>query len=92
VFQDVAAGASFGITVDGAVSPNLPTLVERSRSVAADLNTGVGFLLKKNGVKVIWGEAKLTGPVAMEVTEPKCNSNGRIPAAATAGLRSPPSA
>ncbi len=78
VFHDVAAAASFGITVDGAVRPNLPTLIERSRSVAAELNTGAGFLLKKNGVDVIWGEAQLEGAGAIEVTAPKGHSNGRV--------------
>nr|WP_099558765.1 dihydrolipoyl dehydrogenase [Hartmannibacter diazotrophicus] len=34
-------------------------IVKRSRGVSAQLNTGVGFLLKKNKVDVIWGTAKL---------------------------------
>ncbi len=32
-------------------------VVERSRKVARRMNSGVGFLLKKNKVTVIWGEA-----------------------------------
>src|SRR5438309_7581471 len=32
-------------------------VVKRSRSVAKRLNDGVGFLMKKNKVSVIWGEA-----------------------------------
>ncbi|WP_139248025.1 dihydrolipoyl dehydrogenase [Hyphomicrobium sp. CS1GBMeth3] len=32
-------------------------VIQRSRSISAQLNTGVGFLLKKNRVDVIWGEA-----------------------------------
>jgi dihydrolipoamide dehydrogenase len=34
-------------------------VIERSRKVAGRMNNGVGFLLKKNKVPVIWGEATL---------------------------------
>src|SRR5919109_4560389 len=36
-------------------------VVERSRKVAKQLSGGVGFLLKKNKVTVVDGEAKLAG-------------------------------
>jgi dihydrolipoamide dehydrogenase len=35
-------------------------VIKRSRTVSGQLNAGVGFLLKKNKVDVIWGEAKVT--------------------------------
>ena len=35
-------------------------IVKRSRGVSGRLNGGVGHLLKKNKVDVIWGEAKIT--------------------------------
>src|SRR5258707_9744448 len=37
-------------------------VVERSRAVAKRLNDGVGFLMKKNKVPVIWGEASIDAP------------------------------
>jgi dihydrolipoamide dehydrogenase len=37
-------------------------VVKRSRAVAKRLNDGVGFLMKKNKVAVIWGEAALDAP------------------------------
>jgi len=37
-------------------------VVDRSRKVAGRMNSGVGFLLKKNKVTVIWGEASLDAP------------------------------
>ncbi len=37
-------------------------VVKRSRGVSGRLNGGVGHLLKKNKVQVIWGEAKVTRP------------------------------
>ena len=37
-------------------------MVKRSRGVAKRLNDGVGFLMKKNKVAVIWGEAAIDAP------------------------------
>src|ERR671936_1236052 len=37
-------------------------VVERSRKVAQRLSSGVGFLMKKNKVQVIWGEAVIEAP------------------------------
>ena len=46
---------------------DLKKIVQRSRSVAARLNKGVGFLLKKNKVTVFDGHAKLGGPGKLQV-------------------------
>ncbi len=37
-------------------------VVQRSRAVAKRLNDGVGFLMRKNKVEVIWGEATIEAP------------------------------
>jgi dihydrolipoamide dehydrogenase len=37
-------------------------VVKRSRAVAKRLNDGVGFLMKKNKVAVMWGEAMIEAP------------------------------
>ncbi|MFS8038376.1 dihydrolipoyl dehydrogenase [Xanthobacter sp. AM11] len=42
-------------------------VVKRSRGVSAQLATGVGFLLNKNKVDVIWGKATLTAPGKIKV-------------------------
>ncbi|QRG05693.1 dihydrolipoyl dehydrogenase [Xanthobacter dioxanivorans] len=42
-------------------------VVKRSRGVSAQLATGVGFLLNKNKVDVIWGKATLTAPGKLKV-------------------------
>jgi dihydrolipoamide dehydrogenase len=48
----------FGLSVEGA-SYDLDAVVKRSRSVAKQLNSGVGHLLKKNKVTVMMGEATI---------------------------------
>src|SRR5246127_916767 len=48
-------------------------VVERSRAVAKRLNDGVGFLMKKNKVPVIWGEASIDAPGKITV-KPRDNA------------------
>jgi dihydrolipoamide dehydrogenase len=43
----------------GEVNYDPSAVVKRSRAVAKRLNDGVGFLMKKNKVAVIWGEAAI---------------------------------
>ncbi len=51
----------YGLKVDN-VSFDVAAIVERSRGVSKRLNDGVGFLMKKNKVAIIWGEAALEAP------------------------------
>ena len=46
----------------GQVTYDPSAVVKRSRAVAKRLNDGVGFLMKKNKVAVIWGEALIHAP------------------------------
>jgi dihydrolipoamide dehydrogenase len=43
-------------------------VVDRSRRVAKRLNDGVGFLMKKNNITVIWGDAALTAADTVTVS------------------------
>ena len=47
----------YGLMLEGTIRPDPAAVVQRSRAVSKRLNDGVGFLLKKNKVDVIWGEA-----------------------------------
>jgi len=62
IFHYATHAADYGLKLDGAMSFNIGDIVKRSRGVSGQLNGGVGFLLKKNKVDVIWGEAKITKP------------------------------
>jgi len=61
---------NYGLKIDGKVSADTKAVVDRSRGVSARLNGGVGFLMKKNKVDVIWGEAKLTKANEIVVGKP----------------------
>ncbi|TPN86444.1 dihydrolipoyl dehydrogenase [Mesorhizobium sp. CU2] len=60
----------YGLKLEGGkISPDTAAVVDRSRKVSLRLNTGVGFLMKKNKVDVIWGDAKLSKPGEVVVSK-----------------------
>jgi dihydrolipoamide dehydrogenase len=59
----------FGFAADN-IRFDLPAIVKRSRGIARQLATGVGYLLKKNKVTVFDGAAKLAGPHTVSVEKP----------------------
>ncbi|MBE0694952.1 MAG: FAD-dependent oxidoreductase, partial [Aquamicrobium sp.] len=65
-----AHGKDYGVAIEGSVKPDLAAIVARSRGIAERMNGGVGLLMKKNKVDVIWGEAKLTKPGEIVVSKP----------------------
>ncbi len=63
--------SAYGLKLDGKVSPDPTAVVKRSRQVSQQLNGGVAFLLKKNKVDVIWGEAVISKVGEVKVTTTK---------------------
>ena len=61
---------SYGVVIDGKVGFDPAAIIQRSRSVSGQLNGGIGFLLKKNKVDVIWGEAQISKPGEVIVAAP----------------------
>jgi dihydrolipoamide dehydrogenase len=70
VFHYLERSKDFGLSAKD-ISFDVSAIVKRSRQVSAQLNQGVGFLMKKNKVDVIWGAAKLKGKgkIAVEGAE-----------------------
>jgi dihydrolipoamide dehydrogenase len=67
VFEYFQHASDYGINIEGAVDPDFPKMIERSRSVAEGMSKGVQFLLKKNKVDVISGTGKLKSPGVVSV-------------------------
>ncbi|WP_026481692.1 dihydrolipoyl dehydrogenase [Ahrensia sp. 13_GOM-1096m] len=68
---DYANRASeYGLKLEGKMTADVKEVVKRSRGVSMRLNGGVGFLMKKNKIDVIWGEAKLAGKGKVTVGKP----------------------
>lgn len=73
---------SFGLKLEGKMTADVKDVVARSRGVSARLNGGVAFLMKKNKIDVIWGEAKLTKPGEISVgksTKPVVEPQNPVP-------------
>ena len=71
IFHYINHASNYGINLSGKASVDVGAVVKRSRGVSGQLNGGVGFLLKKNKVDVIWGEAEITKPGEVKVSAPK---------------------
>ena len=71
------SAAAFGLKI-GEISLDLDAVVKRSRRLAQRLVKGVAFLMKKNGVEIIAGEATLAGSGAVRVA----TTNGDVELAA----------
>jgi dihydrolipoamide dehydrogenase len=58
IFHYMQHAKDYGLKADN-VGYDAGAIVKRSRAVSKRLNDGVGFLMKKNKVSVIWGEAMI---------------------------------
>jgi dihydrolipoyl dehydrogenase len=61
VFRYMQHAKDYGLKAEH-VGYDTKAIVDRSRAVAKRLSDGVGFLMKKNKVQVIWGEASIDAP------------------------------
>jgi len=66
IFHYMRHAGDYGLSADN-VRYDPAAVVQRSRGVAKRLNDGVGFLMKKNKVQVIWGEAAIDAPGRISV-------------------------
>jgi dihydrolipoamide dehydrogenase len=70
IFHYMQNARNYGLAAES-VSYDAAAVVKRSRNVSKRLNDGVGFLMKKNKVSVIWGEAAIDAPGKVTVTPAK---------------------
>ncbi len=70
IYGHFAHAKDYGLTVEK-FGVDVEGVVKRSRAIAAQMNNGVQFLMKKNKVDVIWGEAVLTSATEVKVEPTK---------------------
>src|SRR6201997_1208677 len=70
IFHYLSHPNDYGLSAEK-VSYDPTAVVKRSRVVAKRLNDGVGFLMRKNKVPVIWGEATIDAPGKITVKASK---------------------
>ena len=61
IYHYMQNAKDYGLKADN-IGFDAEAVVKRSRGVSKRLNDGVGFLMKKNKVSVIWGEATIDAP------------------------------
>jgi dihydrolipoamide dehydrogenase len=66
IYHYMQHAKDYGLSADN-VSFDAKAVVQRSRGVSKRLNDGVGFLMKKNKIAVIWGEAMIEAPGRLTV-------------------------
>src|ERR1700758_1243946 len=70
IFHYLQHAKDYGLSAEK-VAYDPTGVVKRSRAVAKRLNDGVGFLMRKNKVAVIWGEAMVEAPGRVAVKPSK---------------------
>jgi dihydrolipoamide dehydrogenase len=70
IYHYMQHAKDYGLSASN-VSFDPAAVIKRSRGVAGRMNTGVGFLLKKNKVSLIWGEANIDAPGKLTVKASK---------------------
>ena len=70
IYHYIQHAKDYGLTAEN-VTFDPKAVIARSRNVVNRLNTGVGYLFKKNKVTVIWGEAVIDAPGKVTVKASK---------------------
>jgi dihydrolipoamide dehydrogenase len=70
IYHYIQHAKDYGLTAES-VTFDPKAVIARSRNVVNRLNTGVGYLFKKNKVTVIWGEAAIDAPGKVTVEASK---------------------
>jgi len=70
IFHYMQHAKDYGLSAEK-VSFDPAAVIKRSRGVAGRMNSGVAFLMKKNKVPVIWGEAVIDAPGKITVKASK---------------------
>jgi len=73
VYNYAKHAVDYGVEIDGNVTADLKSIVERSRGVAENMSKGVQYLLKKNKIDVIKGFGKVKPGKSIEVTDNEGN-------------------
>src|SRR6187397_431531 len=70
IYHYMQHAKDYGLSADN-VKFDPAAVIKRSRGVAGRMNSGVGFLMKKNKISVIWGEATIDAPGKITVKASK---------------------
>jgi len=72
IFEEVKHAKSFGLKIEKA-EVDFPAVIKRSRVVAETNSKGIEFLMKKNGIDVVYGSGKFKSANTLEIA----NNDGK---------------
>ncbi|MFT3937200.1 dihydrolipoyl dehydrogenase [Rhodopseudomonas sp.] len=79
IYHYMQHAKDYGLSADN-ISFDPKAIVQRSRGVSKRLNDGVGFLMKKNKISIIWGQATIEAPGKLTVAASKTEApKGTLP-------------
>lgn len=67
VYESIKEAGAYGIKV-GSVAADFSAIIARSRAVADGMSKGIDYLMRKNGINVIFGSASFVSDSHLEVT------------------------
>ncbi len=70
VYSHMAHAKDYGLKVEK-FSADMEAVVKRSRAITKQMSSGIGFLMKKNKIDVIWGEGTIVKAGEVLVSETK---------------------
>src|SRR5471030_710130 len=70
IYHYMQHAKDYGLSADN-VGFDAAAIIKRSRGVAGRMNSGVAYLMKKNKITVIWGEATIDAPGKVTVKASK---------------------
>jgi dihydrolipoamide dehydrogenase len=70
IYHYMQHAKDYGLSADN-IGFDAAAIIKRSRGVAGRMNSGVAYLMKKNKVTVIWGEATIDAPGKISVKASK---------------------
>ncbi|MFP4178030.1 MAG: dihydrolipoyl dehydrogenase [Acholeplasmataceae bacterium] len=78
VYRTIRHSQDYGVTIDGEIKVDWKAMLKRKDKAVKRLTGGVSSLLKKNGVDVIKGEARVISKSKIEVNDEKLETKDLI--------------
>ncbi|MFI3887478.1 dihydrolipoyl dehydrogenase [Streptococcus parauberis] len=67
LYEQAIHSKDFGIMIDGQIKPDMPAIIERKNQIVEKLTTGVEFLMEKNQIEVIIGQASFINNTSVKI-------------------------
>lgn len=67
LYEQAIHSKDFGIMIDGQIKPDMRAIIDRKNQIVEKLTTGVEFLMEKNQIEVIIGQASFINNTSVKI-------------------------